>query len=188
MYTLPVCPGRPGNVSPATIRAAAGQAAFGQPLIVNVLRGLVAETIVAEALGPEWTWCSTDYSAWDFIRSDGKRLEVKQSAARQSWAANGAKPSACSFDIAPRQGRFDESSTWIPDCRRWADVYVFSHHGETGEAADHCDPQQWTFYVVPTMLLPQQRVIALSRVRHLATGCCFDDLANTVEAAVSATT
>jgi hypothetical protein len=92
MYSIPVCPGRPGNVSPAAIRAAAGYAAFGQPLIVNVLRGLVAETIVAEALSLEWTWCSTDYSAWDFIRSDGKRLEVKQSAARQSWAANGAKP------------------------------------------------------------------------------------------------
>jgi hypothetical protein len=155
-------------------------------LIVNVLRGLVAEAIVAEALGGNWMWCSTDYSAWDFIRSDGKRLEVKQSAARQSWAADGAKPTNCSFDIAPRQGRFDESSTWVPDHRRWADVYVFSHHAETGAGADHCDPQQWTFYVVRTVDLPQQRAIALSRVRQLAAGCCFADLANALEAAASA--
>lgn len=59
--------------------------AFGQPLVTNVLRGHVVEAMVALALEPEWRWCSGDYAAWDFERADGLRMEVRQSAYRQSW-------------------------------------------------------------------------------------------------------
>lgn len=69
------------NTFSEEIAAAAADAAFGSPLVTNVHHGLIAEAIVAKALGPTWRWCSSDYSAWDFERTDGVRLEVKQAAA-----------------------------------------------------------------------------------------------------------
>lgn len=89
----------------ADIQRKVADAAFGRPLITNVLRGQVVEAIVACALEPEWHWCAADYSSWDFDRADGFRVEIKQSAARQSWATSD-KPSSCSFDIAERKGYF----------------------------------------------------------------------------------
>ena len=111
-----------GTPSIDAIQQRAGEAAFGGPLITNVHRGLIAEAIVAAALEPEWKWCAADYSAWDFERPDGLRLEVKQSAARQSWALND-KPSVCSFDIAERSSRW-EGPTLITEAGRYANVYV----------------------------------------------------------------
>lgn len=121
------------------IKAKAADAAFGRPLVNNVLRGLLVEAIVAEALGDEWTWCAAGYASWDFENADGVRLEVKQSAARQSWAS--AQPSVCSFDIAPRKGRW-ESGIWIAEPGRAASIYVFAHHPLNGDDADHRDPAQ----------------------------------------------
>lgn len=68
----------------ADIQRKVADAAFGRPLITNVMRGQVVEAIVACALEPECRWCAADYSSWDFDRADGVRLEIKQSAARQS--------------------------------------------------------------------------------------------------------
>lgn len=44
------------------IVARVSNAAFGRPLVTNVLRGQVVEAIVASALEPEWTWCAADYA------------------------------------------------------------------------------------------------------------------------------
>ena len=63
------------------IRAKACAAVFGEPLISNIYRGLVAEIIVGAALGSEWQFCSGDWRGWDFEHPTGCRLEVKQSAA-----------------------------------------------------------------------------------------------------------
>lgn len=82
-------------------------AAFGRPLVTNVLRGQVVEAIIALALEPEWTWCASDYASWDFERADGRRLEVKQSAARQSWAAPAHGIVRPSFDIKERTVRWE---------------------------------------------------------------------------------
>lgn len=158
-------------------------AAFGRPLITNVHRGMVAEAIVAAALEPEWRWCSEDYSSWDFERSDGAKLEVKQSAARQSWAAADAKPSACSFDIASRTGRWENGVEWIAEPGRSAHIYVFAHHPVVGETADHRDPAQWQFYVIATQRLPHTRRLSLIRLRSLGEACTFENLRQSVSAA-----
>jgi hypothetical protein len=55
---------------------------FDRPLVTNVYRNILVETIVDAALAPTWTWCAADCGSWDFEHSDGTRLEVKQSAAR----------------------------------------------------------------------------------------------------------
>ncbi|WP_156677946.1 hypothetical protein [Sphingomonas profundi] len=164
------------------IMAAASAAAFGRPLVTNVLRGLVVEAIVAAALCPSWRWCSQDYHAWDFERADGLRLEVKQSAMRQSWES--IRPSRCAFDIAERTGRWD-GAEWIGDRRRWADLYIFALHEVLDASADHRDPQQWSFYVVGASRLPHQQTIGLRGVRRLGEPCRIDDLAKVVHCAAS---
>ncbi|WP_129586428.1 hypothetical protein [Sphingomonas montana] len=164
-----------GRISACTIRDRAAHAAFGQPLVTNMLRGLVVEAIVATVLEPDWRWCSADYAAWDFDRSDGLRLEVKQSAVRQSWAQTKTTARPATFDIAPRTGRYD-GDVWLAEVRRWADLYVFAHHHVADDTADHRDPAQWTFYVVLTTALPTQKTVGLAKVRMLATGCGVDDL------------
>jgi hypothetical protein len=47
--------------------------------VVNLALGIVAETIVESALGPDWQCCSDDWLGWDFEHCDKKTLlEVKQ--------------------------------------------------------------------------------------------------------------
>ena len=149
---------------------------FGTPLITNVLRGVVAEAIIACALEPEWTWCSADYASWDFERGDGVKLEVKQSAARQSWTKADGKPSVAGFDIAPRKGYWVNGETWVPTPGRAADIYIFAHHPVADESADHRAPEQWDFYVVATADLPDTRRISLVSLQRLTGSCCFTEL------------
>ncbi len=163
--------------------ARVSDAAFGKPLVNNVLRGSVVETIIAFALEPGWTWCGADYASCDFERADGLRLEVKQSAYRQSWDSAPTAKVRPGFDIRPRKVRW-EGSVRIDEAGRFADIYVFAFHGGTDDSADHRDARQWEFYVVPTAALPPYNRIALGSVRRLAKPCfyaalrsCVNDLA-----------
>jgi len=165
--------------------AKVSQVAFGKPLVTNVLRGHLAEAIIALALEPEWNWCSADYAGWDFERSDGIRLEVKQSAAMQSWSTG--KPSKAVFDVAARTGYWESGTEWIAKEGRPAHLYVFAHHGVYGNHADHRDPAQWEFYVVPTSALPDVKQISLSRIRLMSAGVStMGNLAATVRNVVRA--
>jgi hypothetical protein len=65
-------------VTKEDIAARASSMAFGKPLIMNILRAMIVETIVDSALSLDRKWCSTDYAGWDFEHSDLTRLEVKQ--------------------------------------------------------------------------------------------------------------
>jgi hypothetical protein len=159
-------------------RAAA--TAFGRPLVQNNLRAIVVEAMVDIALPDGWRWCSGDWAAWDFEHADGTYLEVKQSAAQQTWAAPRV-PAQPRFDIAHRQGRW-EGATWIAEPGRFAHLYVFAHHPILGDSADHRDPSQWRFYVVATTDLPFARTVSLAKLATLASPCGFDRLAASVEA------
>jgi len=154
---------------------------LGNRLVVNHLRGSVVEAIVAQALSPDWHWCSEDWGGWDFERTDGLKLEVKQSAALQTWAGTGKPPSRASFDIAIRKGRYTGDAAWVDRVGRWADIYVFAHHALTDETADHRDPSQWTFYVTPTIALPTTSTIGLSAVQRLSVRCGVDELLTVIE-------
>jgi hypothetical protein len=120
------------------IRAKLCAAAFGDRLISNIYRGLVAEIIVGAAIGSDWKICSGDWRGWDFEHPCGLRLEVKQSAARQTWTGT-RKATVPIFDIRVRTGYFD-GADWVPDLRRFAHIYVFAHHPIMDESADHSRP------------------------------------------------
>jgi hypothetical protein len=165
----------------ADIERKAAQAAFARPLITNVHRGLLAEAIVASALEPDWRWCSEDYSSWDFENHEGIRLEVKQSAARQTWTPVNGKPSACSFDIAMRTGRWENGIEWIEAPGRSAHLYVFAHHPVFDDTADHRNPEQWLFYVVATASLPNTKRVGLTTLRSMMESCSYAELRGRVE-------
>ena len=160
------------------------EAAFGRPLVTNVLRGQVVEAMVALVLEPTWHWCGADYAPCDFQRTDGLRLEVKQSAARQSW--NTEKPSKTIFDVAARTGR-NEAHGWVEEFGRAAQIYVFAHHPIFNDSADHRDPAQWQFYVVLTASLPDVKQLSLGTIKSLSSPVHISELARTVNAAAKTT-
>jgi hypothetical protein len=127
----------PSSLVPSVdeIRAKVCAAAFGSPLASNIYRGLVAEIIVGAALGPEWELCSGDWRGWDCEHPTGLRLEVKQSAARQTWTGT-RKATVPIFDIRTRTGYFDRADG-VADPRRFAHINVFAHHPIMHTSADH---------------------------------------------------
>ncbi|HER8900605.1 TPA: hypothetical protein VMX41_001798 [Streptococcus pyogenes] len=151
-------------LSKEEITATAASAIFGKPLITNVYRSIVVEAIIAAAL-PDWRWVSADYFEYDFVHADGTRLEVKQSALKQTWVTKGdAKPS---WDVAERKGAWKDGK-WVPSPGRNADIYVLGLHDVIDETADHRDPAQWQFLVIPTSKLPTTARISLGPASRLA--------------------
>ena len=163
------------------------EAAFGQPLVQNSLRGLLVEAMIALALEPDWRWCGGDWGSWDFDRADGLRLEVKQSSYRQTWDPPSHGRVVPSFDIRERSGRW-EGAAFIEERGRPAQIYVFAYHGVRDQTADHRDPRQWVFYVVPTTQLPSLQRLSLAAVQRLHPGCTFDQLGEEVQGVSSCRT
>lgn len=152
---------------------------FDRPVMQNSLRSMYVEEQVGVHLGDDWEHVGADWCGWDFKSTTGVRLEVKQSAAKQSWIQD--RPSRGSFDIRPRTGRY-EGPEWVAGVGRFADVYVFAWHGRW-EEADQRDEHQWQYYVVPTRSLPlTQKTIRLSVVEKLAPPTAACDLSSVVGA------
>lgn len=170
-------------MDPAALIARLTQRLFGAPILLNSLRGEVVEEMVAMALEPLWEHCAGDWAAFDFReRRSGLRLQVKQSAARQSWHKDRCPPARPRFSIAEKTGRWDEGDRWVAEPGRNADLFVFAWHKLTAEAADHRDPNQWEFYVVAERRLPAQRSISLVGVQALAQPVSIAALAMAVAA------
>lgn len=169
--------------SPAHIIQRATDQLFQKRLLTNINRAVVVEAIVAFALEPEWAWCSQDYSSHDFVHDASKvRLEVKQSAATQTWNTETKALSRCQFDIALRTGEY-VGSKWQPGSKRNADIYVFAHHPvKDFDLADHRDPLQWEFFVLAEGHLPaQQATLAIGSLKRLVAPVPYEKLRNAVE-------
>ncbi|PRY82782.1 hypothetical protein CLV74_1392 [Donghicola tyrosinivorans] len=139
-------------------------AMFDVPVLQNNLRGLWVELMVAEILGPDWKQVGNDWAAWDLERSDGLRVEVKQSASAQSWGNSTTSPR---FSIAAAKAYYPDGKTYTPNHsgRRLADLYIFAWH----EGGDQRIVSEWRFFVIPAEQLPrQQKSIGLKAIRNLA--------------------
>jgi hypothetical protein len=156
----------------------ATEVTFDKCLVTNVFRSVLVEAIVAAAL-PDWNWCSSDYASWDFRHRDSTRLEVKQSAARQTWFAGRASPAL--WDIRPRTGYWGKNG-WVARRGRYAHIYILAHHPVLSKRADHRDARQWRFYVVATSALPDTKSISEARAARLTQPVTFEELASHVEA------
>ncbi len=157
-------------------------------LVSNATRGILAEYIVASALG-----CLTDvrreWDAFDLLTPSGIKVEVKSAAYLQSWYHK--KLSAISFSIRPTIAWSATTGESAAERRRQADVYVscLLDHNQK-DSLDPLDLNQWTFYVVRAAvldrMLPLQKTISLGGLEKLQPlAASYDELAACVEKAGS---
>ena len=77
---------------------------------------------------------------------------------QQTWSDARKIRTRGTFDIAERSGYFHEGGTkWVEQRGRCAQIYVFAWNSVYGQEADHRDPTQWEFCVLPTAVLPEAR-------------------------------
>ncbi|MFD8159625.1 hypothetical protein [Streptomyces malaysiensis] len=139
-------------------------------LASNTMRGVLAEYLVATALGGA-AGTRTEWDSVDIRTPEGWCVEVKSAAYLQSWAQS--QPSEISFSIAPASGWDAQTGTASADVLRRADVYVFCllHHLDK-QTLNPLDLDQWTFHVLPTRVLDErckgQKTIRLSSLERLS--------------------
>ncbi len=138
-------------------------------LVSNATRGILAEYIVAQALG-QVTGVRAEWDAYDLVTSAGLKVEVKSSAYLQSWFHE--KLSAIGFGIRPTFAWASDTNELETERRRQAGVYVFCVLAHKNKATvDPLDLDQWVFYVVPSAVLdeqcPTQKHISLSGLLRL---------------------
>lgn len=133
---------------------------FNRPIIDNNLRGIWVEYLVAESLGPGCAIVSGGWNVWD-LQFGGTtaeyperiRIQVKNTASIQTWHT-GTTATSCQWQLTMRNrpAYFERQYPSLP-CESYGylcDVFVLCHHPETDRTkADHRDPLQWDFYVVP---------------------------------------
>lgn len=141
----------------------------GSGLLDNTMRGMLAEYLVAKAIGAKES-VRQEWAAWDLTARSGAKIEVKSSAYLQNWKQN--KLSLIRFGIQPTKGWNPDTGTYLSEVKRQADYYVFCLFEHTERAtADPLRLEQWSFYVLPVELLNRrhgaQKSIGLSGIVDL---------------------
>ncbi len=153
-------------------------------LVSNATRGILAEFLVASALGVS-SGVRNEWDAFDILLSDGTRIEVKSAAYLQSWSH--AKLSKISFTIRQTYAWDSSTNKLASELRRQADIYIFCllKHLDK-ETLDPMNLDQWQFYLLPSKILdekiPKQKTISLSKLLKLEPFIAkYDDLAECVK-------
>lgn len=159
-------------------------------LVQNTVRGVVAEYIVARALGIPTSGVRDAWDVVDLRTADGLTIQVKSSAYLQSWRQRAeSKPTFLVGATRPW-----DAKTGIMDTLpvRSSDVYVFAllvHRDKT--TINPMDVSQWRFFVLPTSVLNERRrsqhSITIQSLRKLADEVQFDGLAQAVRSAARST-
>lgn len=141
----------------------------GSDLSNNAFRGMLAEYIVACALGLE-NEIRTEWDNYDLITEDGTKIEVKSSAYLQSWHQE--KVSKIEFNICPTKGWDSKTNKRSSERKRQADIYVFAFLKHLDKSTlNPLDLDQWEFYLLPTSILnekvPDQQKISFNRLLSL---------------------
>jgi hypothetical protein len=152
-------------------------------LRTNTVRGLVAEFLVARAVGS--TAGRIEWDPFDVLSPSGVRIEVKSAAYLQSWEQKTLSRIAFSGLRARRLDPVANDYVGEPDYN--ADVYVFSVQTADDHASyDVLDTTQWTFDVVPRAAVASTecKSLGLRTVRSLSGGSvAYEDLAAAIAAA-----
>jgi hypothetical protein len=155
-------------------------------LASNTTRGLVAEYIVARALGLAADGLREEWAAFDLRTPNEVSVEVKSGAYLQTWHQK--KPSLIRFPI-PKTLAWDAATgTQSAVPARQAQVYVFAALIHEDKATlDPLNLNQWEFYVVPTWQLDarNQRSISLASLRGLTRCVAYENLAEAVAVAAA---
>lgn len=140
-------------------------------LLDNTNRGMIAEFLVAHALGID-NAARSNWEPYDLLYGNIK-IEVKSSAYVQSWEQT--EPYSPRFDIhCPADGK------------RPSDLYIFSLLNEKDKnAATPLALDQWEFFVAHTSRIESkfgtQKSVSLSMVAPLSMRTQYDKLKDTVD-------
>jgi hypothetical protein len=157
-------------------------------LLGNALRGVLAEYLVAKAIGSKHQ-VREEWDTFDLVSAKGTKVEVKSSAYLQSWKQR--RYSQVSFDIRETEGWDAALGRRIREKIRWADVYVFCLLAHTEKSSvDPMNLGQWKFYVLSTSVLNDnagaQNRLSLSRLLAMRpASVCFAELGEAVESAAA---
>lgn len=153
-------------------------------LVSNATRGILAEYIVACALGVAHG-VRAEWDAYDLLTLSGVRIEVKSAAYLQSWFHR--KLSNITFGIRPTR-HWDAATSLIEnDLRRQGQIYIFCVLKHKDKATvDPLNLEQWEFYVLSADVLnerfPTQKTISLSSLLKLnPCKATFEELAACVQ-------
>lgn len=142
---------------------------MGSDLISKTFRGVVAEYIVAQAMGIA-DGARTDWDPYDLTTLQGRKLEIKSSAYLQSWHQD--KLTAPTFTIKATKNWDADTGSLSSNSSREAEIYVFCllHHKEQ-ETPNPMDMDQLTFYVVSRKTIeeiaPNGKKLSLSALLKL---------------------
>ena len=157
-------------------------------LLSNAMRGIVAEYLVARALG-DTKVARAEWDPFDATTKDGIRVEVKPSSYLQSWHQN--RLSRISFSTRPTFAWEAETNSLAEERKRQADPYVFFLLDHKEQATvDPLDLAPWTFFVISTerlnVELDNQKSVGLNALRYIgAEEVRNSELAAAVHRAVS---
>ena len=149
---------------------------------------MLAEYIVALALGGPTESVRREWDAYDLRLADGTKVEVKSAAYLQAWKQG--RLSTIIFQIGKRRWWDAETGMSSDEPSRHADVYVFAllKHQER-DTLDPLNIAQWEFYVLPTYALNDrtrsQHSITLPSLQKISGGpLTFEQLRSAVTFAV----
>lgn len=154
-------------------------------LVNNAARGIVAEYIVAHALGLGESGVRDGWAAHDLKTLSGIKIEVKSAAYIQSWHQK--RLSSIVF-VTPKTRAWDaETNIQSHESKRQADVYVFALLAHTDKATiDPLNLDHWRFYALPTTVLDARKRSQHSITLKSLEGLCpravtYAELPNAVE-------
>lgn len=153
-------------------------------LLSNAMRGVLAEYIVANALGITGG-VRTEWDAFDLRMENGTTIEVKSAAYLQSWHQN--RLSSISFGIQPTKGWDSSTNIVSAERKRQADIYVFcvlNHKDQVTVNPINLD--QWDFYILRAEVLnrecPIQKTISFNSLLRLGpVKAAYSEIASVVK-------
>lgn len=138
-------------------------------LLSNTERGILAEYIVAMALGVDKE-TRVEWDPYDLLTEDDIKVEVKSSSYIQTWKQTDL--SSIRFDIRPTRLWDVNTHTYSGDVTRRSDVYVFCLFDcKNFEKANPMNFELWKFFVVKTSelnnKLGNQKTISVNAIKNL---------------------
>ncbi len=156
-------------------------------LVSNATRGVLAEFIVANAVGIGLDDVRDEWGSFDLITPERITVEVKSAAYIQSWSQRNL--SSIMFRTPKTRAWNANTNVQEKEPRRQAQVYVFALMAHQDKLSiDPLNVDQWRFFVLPTTILDartrSQHSITLRSLETLAgRAISYDELRDAVRKA-----
>ena len=147
------------------------------------LQSKIAEYIVGKALGLTEAQNVGEWTLFDMMYR-GKRIEIKETSYYHAWQTDEEpKSKQRSFGITKAYDNYKAENSPL---RRQNDIYIFClNTGETREASNPLELNNWQFYVLSTDVINRKcgdaKTISLSRVEKLAKKVSYSELKGEVD-------